>query len=463
MSIVAGFFSNDAVRVQAALELIASGASNGAVLNVDTMYPTTDGIAFTRGGLFDAKIFGKTEAEHRARFGHIAVHELIHPIAFRLARRPLLESELRSVAIGKLAIRAGEVVAPEKNNPRGDLIGPPGLLEYLRATDSSHPALPFCGIGSVPVLPRATRPLVRDLGPTMDAPWIGPVNERYIELIARADTESAQWTAQAALLALFDELVRPRLSPALAEVPERLRDEDVLALAWVGDALVVQRCDHVSVVGLDGVVRLRAEASACWLRGIVDGRHAVFQGFFDATADYDLLEASVLDLETGAYRAFPPPAMPGAFIEESYEGLILASLGDGPVSKTLRYGGREPRLLAHTNDLRFAWVGEPGISTALIELATGIPHALPLEPAPVSGDPGASAVAFSDGAWHLLWPDGIIADVRGQNRVQLAVPVRTAAFSIDGRTLAVVTPNDDEILLVDRATGAVRSRMPLPR
>ena len=476
MSIVDGFFSRDPDRVRQALDVVAGGASSGTVTNVHSMYPTEDGIAYARAGLLDAKTFGKTEAEHRARFGHVTVHGLIHPIAFHLARRPFLERELRSVAAGRLAIRNGELVAPETNNPRSDLIGPRGFIAYLRATDSSHPALAFCAIDTVPVLPRAARPLVRDLGPTMVAPWIGPVNERYVELVDRADrharcrateapqriTDHAQWMAQAALLALFDELVPPRLSPALVPVPERLRDERVLGLAWAGDALVVQRCDHVSVVDRDGVVRLRTEASACRLRGVIDARHAVFQGFFDSTSDYDFLEASVADLETGTYLARPLSTMPAAFIEESdHDALSLASLGDGPIRKTLRYGDRAPRLLAYTPDLNFAWVGEPGIGTAIVELATGIPHALPLEPG--EGGDGVAAVVFADAAWHLLWPDGIIADVRGTNRVPLPVSVRIAAFSADGKNLAVVTrENDAEVLLVDRANGTVRSRIPIP-
>lgn len=85
-------------------------------------------------------------------------------------------------------------------------------------------------------------------------------------------------------------------------------------------------------------------------------------------------------------------------------------------------------------------------------------------PVPVGPDAaGAAAISFADGAWHAPWPGGTIADHRGENHARVPVTARAAAFSPDGAILAVLTPEGDEIVLVDRATGAVRSRLTLPR
>lgn len=468
MSVVAGFFSLDRERVQQAL--VASDASNGEVTSLETMHPTANGMAYAPGGVLDEAIFGG------GAFGHVAVSGLVHPLAFRLARGPVYATELRAVALGKLAIRGRGTVAPEMNNPRGDLLGPEGVESHLRAMDPAQPALAFCGLARVPVLPRAERPLVRGSAPTMFDPWIGPVNERYVELVHRAArharlrtmnapqiiSDNEQIMVQAALLALFDELVPPRLATALDEVPiELAHDESALGLAWASDdALVVQRHDQVLVLGVDGVTRTRAPASPCRLRGVV-GRHAIFHGFFDATWDVDRLEASVLDLETGAYLTHPPPTMPAAFVAEGdHEDLSLQSLGDGPTWKPLRHAGGGARLLAYTNDLRFAWVGDPAAGTAIVELATGIPHAMPVPIGPDAA--GTAAVVFAGGSWHVLWPNGTLADLRGAADASVPVPARAAAFSPDGASLGVLEPTGESIILVDRTTGEVRSRLRVP-
>lgn len=477
MSVVAGFFSLDSERVERALEVVAGASSGGEVTRLEAMRPTAAGVAFAPGGILDGSIFGTTSAEHRERFGHVEVHGLVHPLAFRLARGTIRATELRAVATGKLAIRGRETVAPERNNTRGDLVGPQGVEAHLRATDAGQPALAFCGIARVPVLPFAERPLVRGTAPTMVDPWIGRVNERFVELVHRAGrhgrlrgmnapqiiADAEQLLVQAALLDLFDELVPPRLAPPLAEVPAELElDESALGLAWASDeAIVIQQHDQVLVVGLDGAVRSRARPSACRLRGVV-GRHVVLQEFFDSTWDVESLEASVLDLETGAYLEHLPATVPSAFVEHGdHEDVTLRSLGDGPIWKPLRHGGHGARLLGYTNDVRFAWVGDPAVGTAVVELATGVPHAMPLPVGPDAA--GAAAITFAGGSWHALWPGGTIADHRGEDRVALPVIARAAAFSPDGAILAVLTPAGDEVVLVDRATGAVRSRRPLPR
>lgn len=82
----------------------------------------------------------------------------------------------------------------------------------------------------IPVLPLAERPLVRGTAPTIVDPWIGPVKERFVELVHRAGrharlrgmnapqiiADAEQLPVQAAFLDLFDVLVPPRLAPPLA-------------------------------------------------------------------------------------------------------------------------------------------------------------------------------------------------------------------------------------------------------
>lgn len=170
----------------------------------------------------------------------------------------------------------------------------------------------------------------------------------------------------------------------------------------------------------------------------------------------------MLDLEKVTYLELRPSTMRAAFVEHGdHEDVTLRSLGDGPIWKPLRHGGHGARLLAYTNDVRFAWVGDPAVGTAVVELATGIPHAMPVPVGPDAA--GAAAITFAGGAWHALWPGGTIADHRGKDRVLVPVTARAAAFSPDGVILAVLTPEGDEVVLVERATGAVRSRLPLRR
>jgi hypothetical protein len=140
----------------------------------------------------------------------------------------------------------------------------------------------------------------------------------------------------------------------------------------------------------------------------------------------------------------------------------------------LEVGGDRPGVLAYRRGMMFAWVGECGSTTQIIDLSTGIPHAYPAEPrhpareielAPCEyyeGEDGgyASAITFRDGAWWLLWPTGILADHLGSRAIKILPPPRAAAFDESGRRLAVIV--ESEIVLLDVDSVRTLCRFPIP-
>jgi hypothetical protein len=339
----------------------------------------------------------------------------------------------------------------------------------------------------VPIPPPRLRPLAARESATQVDPWIGPLNEAWLTLIDCASRERRLLELDAPALILKNESLRVQkafqavyaqtrrsllpLLPPLASVPERLRAQAPIAMAFAGpERLAVQHADRVELIGLRESSRRALPPAGVRLLGVLDGRQALFEGYFDATHPMlvgteaglgpdvvwldaqDVLqcsprwgEVSVLDCETGAYLAHAPDSLARRrfLAKDQPEDLFLAD-AEGDVVRRLRCGGDRPQALAHAPGLTHAWVGEAGCSTELIELERGIAHAHPVEPdadevprwhllsqedvAAIADaeddDPedddyrddddqdeyGASAVAFHADRWLLLWSSGVLCD-----------------------------------------------------
>lgn len=475
------------------------------------------------------------------RWGHLDVVQLVHPSAYRHLGDTLglMHEELRAVALGEKALRP--VKAGKRREPdlgpgapslRWDVVpgdspgthehtGPGALSEALRSLDPAHPLLPLCTITKVPVPPPGARPLAPRDRPTQVDPWVGPLNEAWLRLatlglrerrLLELDAPSiilrgASAVAQRAFEAVVHQTQRAsaRLVPPLAHVPDDLAEGEALAMAFAGEGrLIVQRRERVLLLDLRGKVLFSLPPAGTLLRGVAQGRFAVFEGFFGAThpalasgdpgfgpdfvsEDEDrvrhtartLGEISIVDCETGTYLERPPPGLRLTFIgKDQPEDLFLAA-EDGTPLRHLRVGGDRPAALAYAPGLEVAWVGEPGCGTEVVELDRGIPHAYPAEPDDddiprwnlLSGkkrepdededdEVAASAAAFRDGAWHLLWSNGILCDHRARGAVRLRPAPAAAAFDPGGRTLALLVGGT--VILADTVRRKVLRRFPLP-
>jgi hypothetical protein len=311
-----------------------------------------------------------------------------------------------------------------------------------------------------------------------------------------------------------------RLVPPLVRPPEKLEEAEALAIAFVGpDRLIVQRRDRVSILDLSGKELVALPPAGTSLRGVAACRYAVFEGFFSAThpmlaqddtgfgpdfvhVDEDgctimariLGEISVVDCQTGTYLDRLPQDVRLRFATNDQPEDLFLSGEDGQPLRRLRAGGDRPRAIAYAPGMALAWVGEEGNGTEIVDLDKGLPHALPSEPhgedtprwdllPPAPKGKGAekddkeeedeendedddeelysaSAVAFCDGAWHLLWSNSILCDHRMRRPVRLRPPPGAAAFDPTGRTLALVALGT--VVLADVARREVIRRFPLP-
>lgn len=492
------------------------------------------------------------------RWGHVEVTPLVHPVVFPhlLDALGLFARDLSEVAAGKKALRPVKVkrrrdpdlgivgpairweLVPAEPLSEGDCSGPEGLAEALKKADPEHPLLPLCAITRVPVPPPGARPFATKVAPTQVDPWIGALNEAWVGLVERAlrarrlvELEAPPLITRnesALLQQAFEDVVGrtrrggARLVPPLVRVPDRLGEDETLAMAFVGkDRLIVQRRERVTILDLRGRVVFSLPPAGTALRGVTGGRFAVLEGFFGATHPSlaqddpgfgpDIVaddgeggrwiarlfgEVSVIDCETGTYLERPPSGASWRLVtNDQPEDLFLAS-EDGTPQRRLRVGGDRPGVVAYVAGMEMAWVGEEGDSTEVVELERGIPHALPCEPdddedtprwdvlsgksgsagteagGEVDGEeeeqegdeeedePSATAVAYRDGAWHLLWSNGILCDHRARNAVRLRPRAEAAAFDPTGRTLALLVRGS--VVLLDVVRRKVIRRFALP-
>lgn len=482
----------------------ACGASSGR---------KNEGTTCTRCGV----VIGPASLREK-RFGHVEVKDIIHPLAFGALAKATATSEmdLRLVAHGKAQI-TDEGIVPLREDEDDARSGAPALVEWLRAKAPDHPALALCSFSKVPVPPPAERPMVTGLAPTMVDPWIGPLNALWVMFIERANRYvrlgelsapeiilvNERRMLQEAFELLFERTVRPKtLVPPLARPVAADEREHMTRIAWLrDDALVLQQRTQVRALSLDGAVTTTLPPSACELRGITEDGVALFLGFlhgahpyfmeapcfgrdFAAVDDDGILqvrphvEMSAIDFRQGRYLVDPPRELPRNLIVNDQPEDIFLEHDDGHAQK-LVVGGDRPECFAYTRDLRFGWAGEIGASAAVFELATGIPHAMPIEPndaekvldlaSGVLRDPeeadepeetGGAAVAFAGGEWRFVWGTGLYSDHRARRVVRFHPNPRAAAFDASGARLALVT--DDDIAIVDVAEMRVLSRFALP-
>jgi hypothetical protein len=526
-----------------------------------------------RGGLFCEKVFGPqvedrclcqalAGPEHRdqvcarcgvvcgspalrqMRFGHLPAAGLVHPAAFAglgsaLGITPV---QVEDLAQGTLALRAGEVITSEEfEEDEGDLIGPDGVAAALEQRHPGHPLLPLTRITQVPVPPPGDRPLWEGLSETQLDPWAGPLNEAWQDLLLRTRRQLRLLELSApgiilrheagmterAFLRVLRLTLSPPARPSVLAVPERrplggllvpplrrapagVEDSEALALAFLGeDQLLLQRRTGVWILGLDGSVLLTLPPAPCRLRGVAQGRYAVFHQMFHGLYFNDpeaaglgpeheraaaerighWAEVSVVDTVAGRYLEAAVAGLPRALIgNDEPEDLFVHDLG-GERRIPLRVGGDRPTLLAYTQDLRFAWIA--GEVEQVVEVETAIPQCSPpggarleqaldlrkgtlkrLRPRPDreadandddeaddGEEPLALAVAFADQHWHFLIGN------RLRNETTLGVTrlsprPAAAAFSASGERLALVVGR--EIVVVARRSLEVLGRLPLP-
>lgn len=499
---ITDFFDHDSERVLRSLPAIER--SSGRVSSLDTLYRNRGetGLRGARDGIFAPSIFGP-EPE---RFGHIETLGVVHPCVYdRLVAVLGLDTpEIVAIARAEKALRDTTLVDNLLEAEDGDLTGPRGLAEAVRRRQPDHPLLPLLSISKIPVPPLAARPSRPSAEPEAVDPWIGPVNEAWLRVVEHAvrDTRLNELDAPPIVLAseagalqrAVDEVyartrrAEARLVPAMVKG----RDEDIYAIAFAGpERIVIQRGSGVRVVDVSGGEIHRLPPSGCLLRGVIDGRFAVFHDYLrdhhpfsndeglwsDEFAGRDVANVfspvSIIDVDAGAYLARAPANLPAAFIENDQpEELFLGG-------RDLReVGGDRPAVAAYTHDLRFATIS--GDATQIISLATGLTLVRPATTYPDQieqsldlttgevvehdwddqGGGGASAVAFSDGAWFTFDHYGVLCDHLGNEAIVIVPMASAAAFDPAGKRLALVV--DDELVIVDRVTRAIVSRFPVP-
>jgi hypothetical protein len=492
---ISDFFHDAPERVLAALGHLE--ASRGAVTSTDTLFrkPGESQLRGYRNGIFWAHIFGD------GGFGHIETAPVIHPAAFRALAEVLelghLELEtIEDIACAKKALRGDEVIRDLLKVEDGDISGPRALAALVRHKQPDHPLLPLFELTRIPVPPVAARPMrTHDLPEAID-PWIGPLNEAWLELVHRANRDRQLLELEAPPIIRIHEA--GMVQQALNEVYKRQRtlelvrpmqngtEEGALAIAFAGpERLVVQYGDKTRVVDLDGRDLHVAPPAGCELRGVARGRYAVFHGFRGNTHPYlsdaeglwpegmsedgTMLrivgELSVLDVESGAFLATLPDGVPSTFAENGEpEELFLGG-------RAIRVGGDRPRALAYTHDLRFLWVGDE--MSEILERATGLPIVLPAYPDEVgqaldletgeivddfeeTSDGFGAAIAFLDGRWYCVWSHGVLADHLGTAPLALTPTPIGAAFDPSGTRLALLT--ESEVVILDHRARTVIAR-----
>jgi hypothetical protein len=249
---------------------------------------------------------------------------------------------------------------------------------------------------------------------------------------------------------------------------------------------VIQRGSGIRIVDVAGREIHRAPPCGCILRGVVDGRFAVFHDFvrdihpysetghwpgtFVARGMADIFSpVSVLDVDTGGYLERAPANTPRTFVENDQPEQLF--LGERELHEV---GGDRPVASAYTHDLRFAQIS--GDSNQIISLVTGLTIVRPATAFPGEitasldlttgevvahdwddqGGGGMSAITFSDGKWFTFDHYGVLCDHIGNEAIVIVPTASAAAFDPAGRRLALVV--DKELVIVDRVTRAIVSR-----
>jgi hypothetical protein len=501
---VLDFFSGDLARALRGLATLER--SVGPVTSTDTFHrlPGANDLVARRGGVFTEEVIA-----------HVDVAGIVHPAIYGTLASLLGHAweEIRGIARGELALRDRSVVRADDPEAEGALTGAAGLAFALRREAVDDPSIALCGLRRIPVPPLDTRPLRPGLGnePAMVDPSVGPLNESWLDLVDRARRELRlielgappiilRWESacvQRAFEAVLARTMVAKLVPPLAE-PTPGGPNDRIALAFVGrDRLLLQRGHAVHVLGIgeSGSVQACAPA-ACALRGVVAGRYAFFEGFFPEThpsfaediafvgerasrdesgflrLDWER-EVSVLDCAAHRYLDVLPAAAPSYLVthgepEELFLQPVHEPVGEPPDAgmKRLRIGNDRPEVLAYTNDLRFAWVGEAE-DTVVIQCDNGRTAIFPAGRrafGEVDDDEseclGAFAAAFADGKWWFVWNGRWLTNHLADEPVRLPATGRACAFDDVGEQLAIVTAK--EIVVLERKTLRVRARLALP-
>lgn len=494
------FFDDKPERVLASLAAIER--SNGKVSSMETLHRVRgeQQLRGHRNGLFAASIFGAPGS-----FGHIETRGVIHPCMYRVLVHLLgIDTPyVQAIARSEKALRGDKVIDDPLDREDGDHWGPRGLAEAVRARHPDHPLLPLLAITKLPVPPLAARPLRASTAPEAVDAWIGPVNEAWLDVIRLAyqdvrlhELETPEFILQSnagQLQRAVDKVYQRTRRAERWLVPPMVSGdvEEIVAIAYADpERIVVQRGTGVQIVDITGRSLHRAPPCGCILRGVVDGRYAVFHDFqreihpmFDEEGRWpkEFVEGgmnhifaaiSVLDVDTGAYLERAPANVPHTFIENDQpEELLLAGRSLDEV------GGDRPAASAYTHDLRFAEIS--GDSTQIISLADGLTLVRPAEVHPDAvteslelatgdivehewddqGGGGASAIAFANGRWYTLDHYGVLADHLGNEAIVIVPRADAAAFDPAGSKLALVVEN--ELVILDRATRAIDARFPV--
>lgn len=547
--------ATDLLRVAAALHDETASPrdrSHGPVTKAAAWYRTERGYRPERGGIFCALAFGPMErfacscgaligAAHSGevcarcgvlcgepglrdwRFGHLDVGGVMHPALFAAAGSALAKSSEEIAVLARCDDERDDYEPP---------FGAAAVAEALRARGADDDLIRACCIDVVPVPPPGDRPLVTldpATCPTAVTPWLGAVNEAWIQLVSAAGHRARleelgapgiiMHTQQRALQRAFERVLAASSAerdlprrwsedhdddapfPAqrrLRGLPARMPEEpssDPVALLFTDDAhLLVQSAASACVVSLDGKVTtplptlgrkaysVHGRNVCCfdWIGSPFDWDDGPNDAWWEKEEDGSGspgLDFTMLDASTGALLAHATTDAPRYFVvNDEPEDLFVVDEWTGD-RLPLRFGGDRPSCLAVTRDARFAWVGESE-DTAVVDIATGIPHAAPPLP-----DEELSVVAIDAadrdeerwGAFAL----GLAANARfrffdGSGAVgdherwwlRIDADVTAAAFSPACERLAIATRSEVVVLdLTAAEKGDVRitSRFALPR
>ena len=335
----------------------------------------------------------------------------------------------------------------------------------------------------IPVPPIESRKPTPIADPAAHLPWIGIVNEAWLELIERAERQHNLIAAAppAGILdreatrvqEAFDRVVAlvrgesPRV-PALTTpsraslmLPTEPVGDEYRGLLFIDeDRLLVQTSDSIRVLGRGGV-ELASFPPTGPIASAIARDLVVFNIQADAWSYYKtsawppdaeaILPLAAYDLGKKRWLNRLDPRVPRYVVDETDStGADIIDLVTG-ASRRLAALADKPHVVAHTRDGRFAWVSLAQ-GSSIIELATATPFVEPAAP-PTGlehldlGTKGeAGAVAWNpERGWLLFDRSGALGD--HERWWATITGARAAAFSPDGSRLAIATA--DRIVLVE--------------
>jgi hypothetical protein len=355
-----------------------------------------------------------------------------------------------------------------------------GGWERIDVDGVQHTGTTVTRIPISPIENRIPKPIE---DPAAQLPWIGALNEAWLELIERAERQrklnvakpspSAIERERAHVQEAFDRVLALTRgeSPRVPSLTMPARASLMLPTAPTGDQhrglLFID--DHRLLVQTSGGIRVLARGGTelmSWpptgpLASGVTCELVVFNIQSDAWSYYTtsawpadaegILPLAAYDLTKKRWLNRVDSRLPRHIVDETdASGADIIDLVTG-ASRRLAPIADNPRVLAHTRDGRFAWVSLAQ-GSSIIELATGIPFVEPaappddLERIELGSKGTAGAVAWHpDRGWLLFDRSGALGDhQRWWARITGA---RAAAFSPDGSLLAVAT--GDRITLIE--------------